>query len=133
MEERPGHGQALPLSTGKASSLLAHLKINPQSLLGDKGIHSGKLSGSQDLRIVNARRAEDDIIPDRPAKQGDLLRHISDKTAQLGGIDLTNVGAIEADSSTGRLVQPQQQFAKGCFTRTNRTDNGNPVTRLDGQ
>ena len=55
--------------------------------------------------LVDVGRAQGDVVLDRTEEQAAILQHAADVAAQVGGIDLPDVGAVDQD----RAIRPARR------------------------
>src|SRR3546814_8422403 len=60
-----------------------------------------------------------------------VLRHVADVAAQVGGVDLADVGAVEQDGALERLVEAHQHARDGALARADAAQHADPLARLD--
>ena len=86
---------------------------------------------SADARIVDARVAEADVVGYRPREQVHVLQHEAEQAAQIGGIEIADVDAVDRDPTTPDVVKAQQQIDQRRLARAGRADDADALTRLD--
>jgi hypothetical protein len=61
VEQGPGHGDVLPLASGKPSALFPDLQVKALGMFTDKVIDPGEFGGAEDKAVFHLRRAENDV------------------------------------------------------------------------
>ena len=84
-----------------------------------------------DRRREGVRAGGGDVVTQGPAQQEGLLRYQCHVAAQVGGVELRHIGAVNMDDAGLRLCQPAEQAGDGALARTDPTDQPDFLTRLD--
>ena len=69
------------------------------------------LGRAQHRLVVGERRAERDVVADRAVEQEHVLQHAADVAADVGRVDLAQVGAVDQHRALIRLVRPSTSFS----------------------
>ena len=85
-----------------------------------------------DICLVYRVQPVSNIVPGIGTEDHRILRHQCHASAQLTGVDLTDIDAVETDAAGLRIMKAQQQLQQGRLARTGGTDQGNLLARLQG-
>ena len=84
-----------------------------------------------DIRLSRTRTAITDVLSDTAVEQEDILADQTERPAQVGDPEFSQIGAIEPDATTGRCIKTQQQFHQRALAGTGLTDHRYGFTRGD--
>ena len=93
--------------------------------------HSGNFRCAKHHGVIDVRCAKNNIVFDRSKEKHDVLRDITDVSAQVGWIDLLQIDTIDPDGTLIRFVNAQYQFFESRFSGTDSSDNADPFTLAD--
>ena len=74
------------------------------------------------------RGTDGDIVPYIAVEQHDVLRNIAYDSAQVGGVELLNVGSVDQDAAAVSLVEIHNQPLQSTFPRSHGTHDGDLFT-----
>ena len=77
------------------------------------------------------RRRHGDVFAHAATKQKNVLRHVSDVSAQVHRVDLANIGAIDQNRAFRRVIQPENKLCYRRLTGSNAADNADPFAGRD--
>ncbi len=93
----------------------------------------GDSCGGFDLLLRCMRSAVDQVLPHGAVEEEDVLAHEADGTAQVGGAQVPQVEAVEADGPGGDVVEAEDQLEQGGLARSRGPHDGGGLARLDAQ
>ena len=100
-------------------------------MAGDEVLDPGDARRAQHRGIVGERRAERDVVPDRAMEQAHVLEHAADAAAQIRGVDLAQIGAVEQHRALIRLIEAEHQLLDRGLAGADAADQADPLARLD--
>ncbi len=121
-DHRAGDRQALGLSAGQRPAPLAHHGVVALGEQPDERVGVGRAGGRDDVRLRRAGPAVGDVLPYGAVEDERLLQHDRDVLAQLGQLQLPQIGAVEEDRPLIRVVEAQLQLADRGLARAARPD-----------
>src|SRR5688572_3598770 len=124
-------GDCLPLPARQPFTAFADRHRESQRVTIDELADTGLLRGTQHRLVVRAWRSKDDVVPDCPVEQHDILRNVANIPAQLDRINLPRVDAVDQDAARARRIQTEHQLLDGRFSRTDAPDQRDPLTGRD--
>ena len=83
-------------------------------MLCDEVADTADYRGAMNGFVVMERRANDDVLAHRAAKQYDVLRNATDIAAEIGSVDLDRPGVVE---------QAEQEFVHGALARSHAAND----------
>src|SRR5205814_4802514 len=121
-KDRPGDGDALPLSDRQPDAALADdrlhaLRHSRDELGGVRG--SGRIL---DLRLRRVEPPVANVLADRVAEKDRLLRHDRDLLAERTQRDFADVSPIDAHPTTDRVVEAADEIHERRLAGARRTD-----------
>ena len=81
--------------------------------------------------LVHIGRAQRNVVLDRPEEQPAILQDAADVAAQVRGIDLADVGAVDQDRAILRLVQVHHQPFHRRLAGADAADDADALARID--
>ena len=96
----------------------------------DKGVGSGKHGRSLHLRIAGFQISVTDIVSYRSCKQVAVLKHHSQRTAQVRLFDLVDIDTVIADLSVLNIIKPVDQVCDRRLSGTRRSYEGHLLAGL---
>ena len=130
-QQRAGDRDRLALAAREALAALADVQVEAERMARDEVLDAGDLRRAQHRLIVGERRAERDVVAHRAMEQEHVLQHAADVAAQVGGIDLAQIGAVDQHRALVGLVEPQHQLLDGRLAGADAADQADPLARLD--
>ena len=107
-DDRPGQGEALPLSAGQGEALLADAGVEaPGEVEGEAGL--GHLEGAQHLRLGGVGLAHEQVLAHRGREQRRLLEGEPDVATEAVDREVAEVVAVEGDAPGGGVVEAGQE------------------------
>ena len=97
----------------------------------DEVLDAGDLGRAQHRLVVGERRAERDVVAHRAVEQEDVLQHAADVAAQVGRIDLAQVGAVDQHRALVGLVEPEHELLDRRLAGADAADQPDPLARPD--
>src|SRR5258706_13019577 len=105
-DQHAGKPDRLFLAAGQAAATLGNGHIISHPMARDKAFHAGQARRGKDFLVGCFRFAQRNIVSQFPKEQVGVLHRKSDATAQIRGIILPRVDAIDQDASFLRFIEP---------------------------
>lgn len=121
-DHRAGDRQALGLPAGQRSATLSHHGVVALGEQLDEVMGVGGAGRRDDVRLCRVRSAVGNVLPYGAVEDERLLKYHRDVLAQLGQLQVPEVGAVEEDCPLIRFVEAQLQLPDRGFTGTARAD-----------
>ena len=115
MQQGSSDGNRLTLSARQTIAALADLEVVAHRMLCDEVVDTADYRGAMNGFVVMERRANDDVLAHRAAKQDDVLRNATDIAAEIGSVDLDRPGV--------GLEQAEQEFVHGALARSHAAND----------
>ncbi len=132
-QQGTGEGHQLALARRDPAAPLAYVGVVAVRQGGDEVVRADRLRGVLDLLAGGVRAADRDVLRDRSGEQERLLRHHHHAPAQLGGVQVAQVRAVQQDPALGRVVEPGQQLGQRRLARARGADDRHRPARRDVQ
>ena len=118
----------LPLATGEVDSGIEPLSERRFVALRktrDQTIGSGLPAGFEDRLAVGdgAEVSQTDVLRRGRLVGHVILKHAADLGAQVGGINVPDVDAVDQDAAVGRIVEPADQLEERGLARAVAADD----------
>ena len=109
MDDGPGEGKKLPLTSGEVVSSLPHFLIQPVVQTVDKMICIDIAADLLEPLIGNTLLPKENIAPYRTGEKEDILKHLTKMFPQGSDLDLPDIHAVDEDLSLLELIIPADQ------------------------
>ena len=130
-QQRAGDRDRLALAAGQALAALADVQVEAQRMARDEVLDAGDARRAQHRLVVGERRAERDVVAHRAMEQEHVLQHAADAAAQVGRVDLAQIGAVDQHRALIGLVEPEHQLLDRGLAGADAADQADPLARLD--
>ena len=102
-------------------------------MLGRELVDARNARGMQHLALTRMRRAHQQVVFQAAIEQHRVLRHMADRAAQIHGVDLARIDAIDQHRTVGGLVQAQHQFFQRGLARAYAAYDAHALAGLHGK
>src|SRR6266404_1492929 len=116
-DQHAGKPNGLFLAAGQTATTLRNGHIVSHGVAGDEAFHARKPRRGENLLVRRLRFAQRDVIAQFPEEQVSVLHRKSDAGAQIRGIILPRVDAIDQDSSFLSFIKTEQKTPDRRFSR----------------
>src|SRR5690554_415104 len=123
-EERPGERQQLPLPCRDPAATLVDVGAVAVGKRADEVVRTHRPRGVLDLGERRSRAPQRNVVGDRAAEEVGLLRDHDDRAAQVLGVELSQVDAVEGHGALARVIEPRDELGERRLARTRRADEG---------
>ena len=131
VEQRPGDGDPLTLPAGEPRAPLADVGVVSQGVPRDEVVAVGRLGRGDHAVGRGLAQAVGQVVVNGPAEQEGLLEDHADLPAQVAGVDLADVQAVDQDSPLVHVVEAGQEVDDRRLARAALAHDADPLARLD--
>ncbi|MND85551.1 hypothetical protein D3C80_774820 [compost metagenome] len=132
-QQGPGDRQALALATRQAQAGIAKVGLVTIGQLQDELMGMGTARGGLDLLDRGIGASVADVVFHRAEEQRRVLRYQRKVAAQVLGVEVAEVLAVEQDAPLLRVIKTQQQIKQRRLARPRRPDQGQGFAWFDRQ
>ncbi len=115
--------EQLPLTLRQVLAALREHRVVAVGQRADEPVGVDGARGVHRALARNRRVAERDVVVDRPGEDVEILQHHADAAAQVAGVDVVQVDAVEEDLAVGEIVETPQQPDERALAGAGRTDD----------
>ena len=132
LQQRPGDGDALPLSAGEQHAVVADHGVDALRHGLDEGLGMGAAHGIRNgFRPRTSQAAVGDVVGQGVVEEGDVLRHKGDLPAQARKAVVGQRLAVEQDAPAARLVEARDQARQGGLSGAGAPDQRHGLAGFD--
>ena len=126
-EQGAGDGDALALAARQARAAFAHEGVEPFGKGAEEGLGIGVARRLPDLILAGVPIAVAQVVAGRGGEDHDVLRDHGDALADVGGIGVLEVDAVEQYPAGLRVVEALGELEDGGLARARWADHGEPL------
>ena len=130
---RPGNGDQLPLALGQPGTVSGEHRLVTLGQPGDEIMGIGQLCRPDALLVGSVQLAVADVVHHRAGEQVGVLKHYTQRAAQVGLGDLVDVDIVVADLAVGNVIEAVNQVCNGCLARAGGAHEGDFLTGMGVQ
>ena len=128
-----GDGEKLLLTLGQAAAILADDGVVALGQSADEAVCVGSPCGFDHFFIRRVRTSHFDIFTDRGGFQPRILQYHAVVFAEALSGDLPNILAVYRYDAPINVVKSHEKIDYGGFSASRRTDERDPLPRLNGE
>ena len=132
-QDRAGDGDALALTAGETHPFLAEIAVEAFGQLVEEPGRGRRLGGGAHLIVVRLRAAIADVLPAIGGEDHRVLGHQAHAGADLGGIGVAKIDAVQRDTARPGVIEAQQHLHDGGLAGARRADQGDLLAGLKRQ
>ena len=108
LKYRAGDADALSLAAREFTASVADVGVKSLFACHDEVIGIGNPRRLLDLLAGSALNTEGDVVVERVVEQDGLLVDVAHEGAQVGDVELADVGAVDADAALVHVIEARQ-------------------------
>ncbi len=133
LEQRPGNGDALALSSGEAEALFADHRIVLFGKPLDEVVSQRRLGGRDHPAQRDIRLAIGDVVADRIVEENRLLGYVANLGTERSQADIPQVMSVDANAASGDIEEAWDQVHQSGLAGAAGTDQRNHLAPRDHQ
>src|SRR5438552_6378066 len=132
-EEGAGDGDPLTLPSRQLDAALADLRVVAAGQTDDELVSVRGLCRGDQLRVARPRPGIRDVLGDGGGEKHGVLLDYGELPAKIGQAKLAQIGPVELDVATGRIVETREQAHQRGLARAGCAHDPESSARFDGE